>query len=230
MRLHARLSEKLAMVSADATALVPLLQRRSAELGLNGETDRLRTARSAEALVQVLQGKGAADQVRVLAAYEPVTSGAALGRHLFKGADATKDTPHPVRGLLSDALLFGVFAQLRTRSGELAGAAEILEKAQAAMRQDEINAPLTERLRELAVAGQGILSPPAGPTPPPPNKKPEPQPISGMQVVAEARAQAEGRAAIDKAVAEFENAVKQGLAEGAERLVLDLNWTLRRKG
>jgi hypothetical protein len=111
--------------------------------------------------------------------------------------------------------LFGVFAQLGAREGDLVGAAELLEKARSALRQDELHVALAERLRELAVTGQRILSPPAFP--------------SGGVVLAKGKATAQGAKAIERAVADLESTVRQRLAEGDAGLELILDWQLVRK-
>jgi len=153
-RFRNQLIEKVEGVAAACADLPALLARRSADLGLPGETDRLGTARSADQLCVALRGKSGIEQVRVLAAYEPKTSGAAVGRHVGE--------VRKLGDLLRDDVLFGVFGQLRARRSELPGAEELLEQAHAALRQDEINVALAERIRDLAVQAQRLLHPEAG--------------------------------------------------------------------
>jgi hypothetical protein len=64
-----------------------------------------------------------------------------------------------------------VFRQLVSRQDELTGAAELLEQAVVALRQDEIHVALGERLRSLAETGQRLLSRDTVPPPPPPGKR-----------------------------------------------------------
>jgi hypothetical protein len=151
-KLRALLLERVEKKAAACAEAPGLLLRRNAELGLGNETDRLMTARSADQLCLALRGKSGIEQVRALAGYEPKTGGTAVGQHLAR-AEALSE-------LLGDDILFGVFSQLRGRTHELPGAAELMEQACSVMRQDEVIVALAERLRDLAKQAQGLLRPP----------------------------------------------------------------------
>jgi len=138
-----------------------LLVRRSEALGLAQDADRLMTAASAAALIGLVDGQAGRALVESLAAFEPQTSGRAIQAWVAAG-DASK-------AALDDELVFGTFGQLAARTGELEGAAELLDEVARVARQDELHAPLGARLRELAQKGQKILQgtgvkPPAGET------------------------------------------------------------------
>ena len=155
-RLGRALGEALQAVAGPASRLPVLLRQRLAELGLagavDGEVDRLRTAVCADGLCAALVGKASVDRVRVLAGAEAVTSPRAVGASLAAGKKNVD--------VLDDALVFGVFAQLRVRQEEIAGAAELLAEVAAAVRQDEVIVTLAPRLRALAEQGQGLLARP----------------------------------------------------------------------
>lgn len=166
MRGRARHADSLKTFEAELASLVAnavtpcaelprLLKQRLTELGLDEEVDRLATATSAEALVSGLQGKPGKAQAELLAAFDAETSERAVGRSV--GA-ADK-----LAAVLRDDLVFGAFAQLRNRTGELEGAEETLEAVSSVLRQDELNQAAAERLRSLAVQAQQILNPPPAP-------------------------------------------------------------------
>lgn len=189
-RLRTLLDERLERCAAAVQQLPALLEQRAAELGLGGDFDRFTTAAFAARLVADLRGQSAVEQVRVLAASKPVTSGQAVGRH-------TDSAPLLVQKL-GDDLVFGVFAQLRGRANELPGAAEVVEEVARAVRQDELHQPLATRLAELALRGQRLLSPAAAPA------RPEPT----ARVLASSRIEARGveqvRQRLSEVVAELE--------------------------
>jgi hypothetical protein len=168
-RFRAQVSEKVEDRAAACADLPQLLSRRSADVGLAAETDRLSTARQADQLCEGLRGTSGVEQVKLLPAIEP-NSRAANGRHV---ADARK-----LVELLRDVVLFGVFDQLRSRRSELAGAEELLEHVPSALRQDEINVSLAERVRDLARQAQRLLHPDG----------------RGKEVVFQRRVQAQGSA------------------------------------
>jgi hypothetical protein len=196
--------EKSAGSCADAPVL---LTRRNAGLGLGAETDRLTTARSADQLCVALRGKAGVEQVRALAGYEPKTGGTAVGQHVARAS--------VLGDLLRDDILFGVFDQLRARSNEVAGAAELVEQACAALRQDEVNVALGDRLRDLARQAQRLLHPETKPP--------------AQQVLMQARAQARGAAAIRGKMTEIMAEVERTLSEadGDVELVANVQLTKR---
>jgi hypothetical protein len=98
-----------------------------------------------------LRGKSGLAQVELLASFVAETSPRAVGASIAT-AGATAD-------VLSDDIIFNVFAALRAQRATLGGAAELLERVERALRQDEINEHLAPRLRELAVEGQRLLTP-----------------------------------------------------------------------
>jgi hypothetical protein len=135
---------------AAATRLPTVLGPRLAQLGIAGTTDRLVTARSADALCAELAGKKGRAIVEALAAFEPKTSGRAVAASLAGAEEAVKS--------LEDALVWGPLDQLRTRA-DLAGGAELLERLAQALRQDELQVKLGVRVRELAKEALTLLQP-----------------------------------------------------------------------
>ena len=98
-----------------------------------------------------ITGRTAADQVRVLASFEPQTSGSALGACLLALEETVK--------VLGDNLVFGVLRQLDAERAAIQGAAELSEQVRLVFRQDEVNAPLAARVRSFAEQAQGLLRP-----------------------------------------------------------------------
>ena len=155
-RLQSLLRERLQALGEPATALPSVLARWGRALGVEESTDRMITARSGAELVAALQGQSAVRMVEVLAAFEPRTSARAVGRSLARAP--------AVRRSLDNALALGVFQQLLSRGSSDPTATELLEQARKALRQDELNAALAERLEQLAHHGQALLTPePSGP-------------------------------------------------------------------
>jgi hypothetical protein len=221
-RLGRALGEALERVTRAATRLPALLRQRLAELGLEAGVDRLRTAASADALCAALAGKSAVDRVRALAGYQAETSPKAVGASLA-AAGATAS-------VLEDALVFGVFAQLRARQAELAGAAGLMEQAAAALRQDEVIVALAPRLRGLAEQGQRLLAPV---TPLPGPLPPGPLPRRGAVLLArqvDARGRDVVRAELARLGREIEDALSGNAPGGdAEDIELVGELTLRRR-
>jgi hypothetical protein len=152
-RFEAALGAKLAAVVGPAAALPGVLDAWAATLDVPRDADRLRTARSADTLCASLQGQDAVRQIETLAQARPETSTRAVGKSLATSAE--------VAGVLGDRLVKGVFDQLAARRAELEGAAELLEQAAAAVRQDELNIGLADRIRNLAEQGQRLVSGPS---------------------------------------------------------------------
>lgn len=190
-RFEADLRGRLDRFARAAAELPGRLTEWAALIGVAGDADRITTARSADVLIAELAGKGAVAQVEMLARFEARTSPRAVGKSLASAPDLVK--------LLGDNLVTGVYRQLVSRKAELSGAAELLEQAVIAMRQDEIHVALAERLRSLAEAGQKLLS--SG-TPPPP-----PPPAQGTVVEIHASGRAEALARLDAAVEELRRAI-----------------------
>lgn len=212
MRFHALLNKELSDKAASCTATPLLLKQRAGTFKLEGDFDRLVTAQSADALCTALSGQAPATQVRVLAGFKPQTSAAALGRYV--GA-ASK-----LQALLSEPLVFGVFDQLKTRESELAGAAELLEDAAKAYRQDEVHISLVERLKALAVTGQALLNPSAEA----PRKS-----TPGAKLLKQGSTTARGAAEIEQALARLDSEIRAELETAPAGLELNLKWSLLRK-
>jgi len=154
-RFETELAGKLKNVAAAVDKLPAQLERWATLFGVARDAERLRTARAGAALTAALVGQSPVRQVEVLAGAVPETSAQAMGK---SNSSAAQLLP-----LLGDRLVFGQFETLLARRAELAGAEELLEKAAAAVRQDEINIALVERLRALAEDAQGLLHPVAPP-------------------------------------------------------------------
>jgi hypothetical protein len=152
VRLKTELEKRVDAAASPCREVPALLAARAQDLRFPETTDRLTTARSADELCVALRGKSGVEQVRVLVGYEPKTSGSAMLHHM--------GSVESVAALLRDDLVFGVFEQLRGRSIDLVGAAELVDDVQTALRQDEVNVSLVARLRDLARQGQKLLQPP----------------------------------------------------------------------
>lgn len=127
-----------------AAKLPTVLQERMAKLGVT-DSDRLVTARSADELCAALANRSPIEVVSVLAGFEAKTSATAVLRSLLSAEE--------VVGALGDDLLFGYFERLdRNRPG----AGEILDQLAKALRQDELQIGLVERLRHLANAARQL--------------------------------------------------------------------------
>lgn len=168
-RFEAELAVVLSQRIAPAAKLPGLLEEWASLLGVDSGADRLRSARSGDGLCASLSGQSAVAQVQALASFVPETSGRAMGTSLER-ADS-------VNAQLGNKLVMGVFQQLKGRAGDGASAG-ILERAAEALRQDEVNVALADRLRRLAVEGQERLAElskvhvePEPPKPPPPGNK-----------------------------------------------------------
>ncbi|MCC7380504.1 MAG: hypothetical protein IT384_01640 [Deltaproteobacteria bacterium] len=191
-KLLERVKEKASWL-AKIPALLPI---RLAELGAGAEADRLTTAVSVDGLVAAVEGKKGKALVEVLAAAVLKTSAKAAGSSVLDAKEVAE--------VLEAGLIFGVFAQLRARAADLAGAAELLENAASALRQDELNVRLAPRLKSLAEAGQALFQPP----PPPPGKK--------ERVVFEKTIDAHGAAELQAVASAFGEAVAK-LSEGQKK-------------
>lgn len=211
--------ERLQAQGEAAVALPAALGRWYRALGVDEETDRLVTARCGAALVAALQGQPAMRTVEVLAAFDPRTSGRAVGRSLARAPVTRKS--------LDNGLALGVFQQLLAKAPSEPAAAELLEQARRALRQDELNEALAERLPQLAHQGQALLTPepsfdsPVGssaPTPPPPS-----------QILVDVALRADGRTAILAALETLLADVRAALNDDSGTLSLRGRVTLTRE-
>lgn len=150
-RFEAAVSQAVGAKAEAAGKVAETLPSRLGELALGAEVDRARTAQSASALCAGLKGRGGKGQVEVLAGFEPETSDRAVGTSIASAAE--------VAVVLGDDLVFGAFAQLRSREGEVVGATELLQEAVSALRQDELHIKLAPKLRTLAVRALELLNP-----------------------------------------------------------------------
>lgn len=183
-RFEQALTEKLAAVSGPARQLPDALRMRLDERGLSTDAPRLATAESGRALAEALEGLRGRQLVERLAAFEPKNSASALSRQLVQAAHALE--------VVKNDLVFGPFAQLEKSKDTIAGASELLEKVDRALRQDELNVPLAE-LRSLANAALALIqgTSAGGERPEPPKAPP------GEEVIASARLDARGAAAVE---------------------------------
>jgi hypothetical protein len=156
-RFETELGRKLAEVCPPTERLPALLERWASLVGAEAQADRLRTARSAAALCAALAGQPAVRQVEILAGFQAETSERAVGRSL--------GSARAVAQALGETLVLGQFEALGRGRQAVPGASELLDRTAQAVRQDEINGPLAERVRALAVEAQTVLNPPEPPLP-----------------------------------------------------------------
>ena len=209
-RFEAELTKKLEARLSSISRMPGLLKQRLDDLGIQGEADRLTTARSADVLWSQLHGKNGKAQAEVLAAFEAKTSARAIGA----GTEHVGD----VESVLGNALVFGQFQSLHAHATELPGAEELLEQVASAMRQDELNIKLAPRLRALAEEAQRLLAP--GP--------PKPVPPKSQSLYSETL-HAEGPEAIRERLRRMVSAVDSQLSENNERVELHGTIELRKK-
>ncbi len=189
-RFETQLAERVMEVAPAAEKLPGALESWRELFGVRPDADRLKTARSGAQLCQDLAGQKALRQIAVLAGYEPVTSAPAVGRSLT--------TAKTVGQVLGDRLTMGQFQALAQQRDHVEGASELLEELAGVLRQDEINAPWTDRARRAAENAQGLL---AKPDPSPPGRAVLTRRLHG---VGKARA----LEALDAAVAEVRAAIE----------------------
>jgi hypothetical protein len=146
-RFEAAVAAKIAELARPAEQLPGELARWAGLLGVAATADRLVTARSAAELVAALSGR----PVETLATYTAETSAPAVARSLA--------TARANGAVLGERLVFGQLEAVAGR-GDVEGAAELIERAAAVLRQDEAIEPLAERLRKLAEDAQRLLAPP----------------------------------------------------------------------
>jgi uncharacterized short protein YbdD (DUF466 family) len=207
-KLRTRLDEQATKVGTAVADVSGLLTKYASALGVDPECDRLTTARSAEQAIVAVRGKSGVEQVRALARYAPATSATAVGRHLSNLSQ--------LQIVLKDEILLGVFTQLRTKTSELAGAEEVLEQIQSALRQDEIHVELASRLRELGRQAQQLLAGPIGPAP-------------EERVIKTWKVKTEGRSEVNARLAELVRELEQELAQAEGEVELSGSLTLKEK-
>jgi hypothetical protein len=176
--------------------------------GVDGDADRLRTARSAAEICAQLSGETALQQVAVLAAYTPVTSAQAVARSLTEAKS--------VGVVLADRLTLGQFEALAQRRDSVVGATELLEGIAQALRQDEINAAFADKARRGAEEAQRLMAPPP--------------PRPGREVVMDRTLSGKGAAGM-KALADVVAEVRAALEAGGDDIELSGSLKVtRRKG
>jgi hypothetical protein len=194
-RFEAAVATKVSELGRSAEQLVPELERWAHALGVALDADRLATARSAAALIAALQGRS---PIEALQSYTPQTSAPAVAKSLA----TTKAT----LGVLGERLVFGQLESVRARP-DIEGAQELIERAAAALRQDEAIEPLSDRLRKLAEEAQRLLAP-----------KPV-EPTRGKVVLRRPTA-AKGAAAVRAELAKLTADVERALAEAGGEVEL----------
>jgi hypothetical protein len=183
-------------------------------LGIEEASARLTTATAASELVARLSGRAPADVARALASFGAEVAGsstslAAIGRALATAKECV--------AVLDDPLVLGVFRQLTGLRGQ-AEAEAVLGAVATGLRQDELQKGLAGSLRELAREAQEVMArlrasreTPAVVRPPEPapvveearvEARAEPPAGAGVLVRAERRAQ--GREAVNAAIAGLE--------------------------
>ncbi|GAB5549918.1 MAG: hypothetical protein SangKO_096780 [Sandaracinaceae bacterium] len=200
-RFEQHVVEKMKLWSGPAARLPDLLRGRLQDREVALDAPRLETAESGRALMGTLEGLTGRALVDALAAFDAKTSLSALARQLPQSAPAVE--------LLQNDLVFGPFGP----AAAVEGGAELLEKAAAVLRHDELNQPLAE-LRTLANRALALTAPKDGT-----RKERTPQPVGEVAVSAQ-RVDARGAEAVAKLDA-LVDALKQALeAHGDEaRLV-----------
>ncbi len=208
-RFEAEVHKAVKAKAADCSKLARLLKQRLTELGLPVESDRLKTAASADKLCGALNGRSGKAMTDALAAFVPETSPRAVG-HSIGSADK-------VAGVLGDNLVFGAFKLLETKRGVLDGADDLVERVAKCLRQDELHEAATERLRALAEEAQRLVNPPISPTMTTVPVLPIAPPVPAGVVVASASWNARGKTAVlsqlRAALAEAEKALASNTSD-----------------
>jgi hypothetical protein len=192
-RFEAAVAGKLAELVKPAEQLPGELDRWAGLLGVAPDADRLKTARSAAALVAALARGGVVD---VLAAFVPETSAPAVAKSLA--------TAKANMGVLGEKLVYGQLEAVAARH-EVEGAAELIERASGIVRQDEAIESLADKLRKLAEDAQRLLAP----KPPPPGT-----------VILRRRVSAKGAAAVRAELAQLTKELEAASAQAGEGVEL----------
>ncbi|MGE0327303.1 MAG: hypothetical protein AB7S68_33585, partial [Polyangiaceae bacterium] len=212
-RFQTQLNEKLEQHATAVSALPSLLSGYSHDLGLPSETDRWKTARACDDLFAALQDQPAVAQIEMLAKAK-IESSPRAAAHSIRQA-------HKNAEILRNKIVQGVFIQLQGRAADLSGAAELLEDVASALRQDELQIALAERLRDLAENGQRLLQPAAAASAPVVTKPAGARSLQRLELrgsAADAKARlSEFIAALDAAQAEHGDSVT---VSGALELLL----------
>ena len=199
-RFEVELSAKVKLLGANASKIVPLLEKRQAEMGVTGEVDRLLTARSGAAMCAALQGKRGVEQVRVLASFEPRTSAKAIGQALAASGEGVK--------ALEDKLIFGAFTRLQRGAP---GVDAVLREVDRALGVDELLEALAPVLRQQAEAANELLG---GPPPLPEPQPVEPSPVQpGDRVITRQGTGAQAHSLLAAVALEVEAALKEASGE-----------------
>jgi hypothetical protein len=160
-RLVADVRTKAQSWRADAHAIVERLSRVQRDFGLDpGGTRRMRTARSAEALVEAVLGSEQEKVVEALATGIVETSEAAMAMSLSRGA-----------GLVSalESTAWDLFEAVGRLADDRAEAARLLRNRVAeALEADELAVNLAMTLRSAQADAVRLLAPPDGGIPPKP--------------------------------------------------------------
>jgi hypothetical protein len=209
-RFETLIHQKLSTTRDQVHRLPDLVQQWNVILGVDHDSSaRLTSARSAQSLFDGLQGApGGVRQVSYLASYGPETSARAVGRSVA--------TSEAVVRVLGDSLVQGVFKQLAAGRTRLDGAGSILDKATQTHRQDELNAPLSQLLRDLAEEAQRILAP-----------KPS-QPPGEAHEEKTFRVSATGAEAVRARLKQVFDEIDRALSDGAPEVTLEGKLLLRR--
>lgn len=162
--LSAKLGEALKKVAAARSLPAPLTSRLEAWGGLEPPSPRLVTAQCGSKLVAGLEGVQAAQQVRLLAGFEPLSSLEALGRSLATARTVTDELEE--RAIW---ITFQSVAALTADPERGHRATEILEELKAALRADQLNVALEKKVDELTRKAGELIKPIDRPPPPPPS-------------------------------------------------------------
>jgi hypothetical protein len=190
-RLESQLAEQLSKVAIAATQLPETLATRQRRFNVDLDSDRARTARSAQELCGRLDRQGGLAQVRVLAAFDPVTSPRALGRSLSQANACVQ--------ILVNDLVFGHFSGIERWPAGVA----LLDKLRAALRQDEVLTPLVDTIEGLAQDAMRLGAA---------NDQRENLPPSGQRVIYADEREADGRTAALRALDALYGEAKAKLA------------------
>ncbi len=150
--LGRKVLEVVRSIAPATRKLVEVLEARTAELGIDHDCDRLRTARSARALCESIAGKTPRDVrevVEALAAARLETSSSAVQASLAAATESLET--------LDDPLVLGVLKQLAGREKYDLSASKYLREARSILRQDEMRRSLAVELRMVAGAAQAYL-------------------------------------------------------------------------
>ncbi|UQA62086.1 hypothetical protein [Polyangium aurulentum] len=147
--LGRKIGDAVRVALPSSKALVDVLDARLRELGIDADCDRMRTARSARDLCEVLHGKSGRDVVDALAAARLDTSSSAVQQSLVDAGEALET--------LEDPLVLGVLRQLLSRERADLSSSKYLREAREILKGDEMRRALGVELRMVAGAAQAYL-------------------------------------------------------------------------